>query len=317
MLKELMGNIPKESGFIKQFRFHQGWWRTFVLNEKEGVYWDKINKKETRVCNRMNNGEKTKKNFLSEEIVKVVQDSCENHVEAKAGIIEEDRLYNNLLSSQPLAFNFFGLLKANTDVALSFLKTLRPDIIKVEDVVFEFAPKSTSDHSAFDFGFVVRTKAGRGFWGFECKYTDTFSFRRQGSKVNYGDKSGVEEDRNYSKYFQIYQEYSNRFTDDYFSYVRDRNFNQLFRNELLAMQLKNEFDFVLTGLFCHHDDEETVKSGLEFQKKIGNGKDDFIVLTYADYFDRIQRFDLTWEQRELVMLLWARYCGLKLSEHII
>jgi len=316
-MKKLIGTIPNETGFKKQFRFHQGWWRAFVLNETEGVYWDTINKKEARVCNRMNDGEKTKKNFLSEEILTAVRDSCEKHKEEKSGIIEEDRLYNNLLSSQPLAFNFFGFFKANPDIALAFLKTLRPDIITIEDVVFEHAPKSTQDHSAFDFGFIVRSETGRGFWGFECKYTDTFSFKRHGVKVNYGDKSDVEEDRNYSKYYQIYQENYNRFPDEYFSYVRDRNFNQLFRNELLAILLKTEFDFVLTGLFCHHDDNETVKSGLEFQKKIGNGKDDFIVLTYADYFDCIQRLDLTWKQREFVMLLWARYCGVKLSERIL
>ena len=316
MLKELIGNIPKETGFIKQFRIHQGWWRTFVLNEMEGRYWDKINKKEASVCNRINNGEKTKKNFLSEEILTVVRDSCEKHKVEKSGIIEENRLYNNLLSSQPLAFNFFGFLKVHPDIALAFLRTLRPDIIQVETVVFEYAPKATSDHSAFDFGFIIRSETGRGFWGFECKYTDTFSFRGKGCKVNYGDKLGIEEDRNYSKYYETYQENPYRFPDDYFSYVRDRNFNQLFRNELLAMLLKTEFDFVLTGLFCHHGDKETVKSGHEFQKKIGNGKNDFVVLTYSDYFERIQRLDLTWEQRELIMLLWARYCGLILSQNI-
>lgn len=40
MLKSLIGNIPQESGLIKKNRIHQGWWRTFVLNEPEGVYTD-------------------------------------------------------------------------------------------------------------------------------------------------------------------------------------------------------------------------------------------------------------------------------------
>ncbi len=39
-LVKAIGNIPNESGFIKKFRLHQAWWRTFVLNEPEGVYTD-------------------------------------------------------------------------------------------------------------------------------------------------------------------------------------------------------------------------------------------------------------------------------------
>jgi len=74
---------------------------------------------------------------------------------------------------------------------------------------------------------------------------------------------------------------------------------------------------VITGLFCHHDDNKTVIAGSDFQKKIGNGICDFIVLTYADYFERIQKLDLDWLQRELVMMLWARYCGLGLSDNIL
>jgi len=231
----------------------------------------------------------------------------------KSGIMETDRLYNNLLSSQPLAFNFFGFFRAFPDIALAFLQTLRPDIIGVDDIVFEYAPQSSGDSSAFDFGFVVRTATQKGFLGFECKYTDTFSYQRSDTKVYYGDN----EDKNFENYHQLYTDNPDRFPDDYYSYVRDKNFNQLFRNELLGVQLKTDFDFVITGLFCHHDDNKTVDAGYKFQKKIGNRKDDFILLTYADYFERMQKLNLTWETRELVMMLWARYCGLDLSKNVV
>lgn len=260
----------------------------------------------------MMNGKDNNKNFLSEEIITSVKQAVETQKQKKSGIIDEDRLYNNLLSSQPLAFNFFGFFKSNPDIALAFLKTIRPDITDVEDVVFEFAPETTTDHSAFDFGFLLRSDTGRGFIGFECKYTDKFSCIRPKTKIYYGDS----EDKNYQNYYQIYFNNRDRFPNNYFSYVRNPYYNQLFRNELLAMQLNSEYDFVVTGLFCHQDDKEIIKAGLEFQKKIGNGKDDFILLTYADYFERIQKLDLLWEQRELIMLLWARYCGLQLSEQI-
>ena len=231
--------------------------------------------------------------------------------------MDKDRLYNNLLSSQPLAFNFFGFFKSNPDVALAFLQSLKPELTAVEDIVFEFAPKNSGDNSAFDFGFIVNTEDKRGFIGFECKYTDTFSYMRTtkppAKKYYYGEAG----DKNYEKYHKIYSENRDRLPDDYASYVLDQNFNQLFRNELLEIQLKSEFDFVITGLFCHHDDNLAVNAGKMFQKKIGNRENNFILLTYQDYFSTIQKLELSWELRELVMMLWARYCGLKLSEEII
>lgn len=310
MLKSLIGNIPNESGLIKKFRFHQGWWRTFVLNEEQGMYWDERNKKNAWVCNRINNGDQYPhlKNFLSEEIAREVERALKNHEANGSGIMERDRLYNNLLSSQPLAFNFFAFFNADKDLALAFLKTLRSDITSVEKVVFEHAPK-TKDHSAFDFGFIVNTEAGQGFIGFECKYSDTFSFRRKGSIVNYG----VDPDKRHKDYHPIFLANRHRLPDEYLSYVGDKRFNQLFRNELLALQL-NGFNFIITGLFCHHEDDDAINAGKLFQKKIGNGSSDFILLTYADYFERMQKLNLTWKQRELVMMLWARYCGLDLSK---
>jgi len=313
-MKNCIGTIPKESGFIAKFRQHQGWWRTFVLNQKEGEYYSQHTKKLEKVCNRINNGDQDpeKKNFLSKEIADEVQRALSLQ---KSGIMETDRLYNNLLSSQPLAFNFFGFFRANPDVALAFLQTLKPDIIAVDDIVFEYAPESSGDSSAFDFGFIVKTISLRGFIGFECKYTDNFSFQRtilNKPNIFYGDDG----DKNFENYHKIYLDNRDRFPDDYYSYVRDKNFNQLFRNELLGVQLKSEFDFVVTGLFCHHDDIKTIGAGQEFQKKIGNRCNDFIVLPYSRYFEIMQKLELSWEIRELVMMLWARYCGLDLSKNV-
>jgi len=315
MIKKTVGNIPRETGFIGRFRKHQGWWRAFVLNEAEGQYWDLRNKQWKHVCNRINNGEINphKKNFLSVAIANVVEEALNDNEDTKAGIINRDRLYNNLLSSQPLAFNFFGFLKAYPDLALAFIKSLKHEITGIKDIRFEYAPDKTVDHSAFDFGFIVESGSKTGFIGFECKYTDKFSSKRTKTNEYYGDDN----DRNYNSYYNLYKNNRERFPDDYYSYIRDPNYNQLFRNELLAVQLNPKPDFIVTGLFCHHDDKQIIRAGGEFRKKIGNGADDFIVLTYADYFNHIQKLDLTWEQRELVMMLWARYCGLKLSESIV
>jgi len=307
-------NIPNEDDFINQCRSHQDWWRQYVLNEEKGYHRNKKTNEEIPVGNRINNGEKFGQNFLSDEIRTEVKSAIEN---PHGGIIETKRLYNNLLSSQPLAFNFFGFFNANRQVALSFLQTIKPDIINVEEIVFEFAPESSGDNSAFDFGFIVNTSDTRGFIGFECKYTDTFSYKRIAKPKEKSFYYGEVGDKNYDNYYKIYTENRDRLPDEYSSYVMYKQFNQLFRNELLGIQLKPEykFDFIITGLFCHHYDTSAVQTGKLFQLKIGNGND-FIVMTYADYFDKIQKLNLSWELRELVMELWARYCGLKLSKKL-
>ena len=325
MLKSIIGDSSEKSDSVGRYRNHQGWWREFALGEPEGRYLDNKNKKWKTAPNRINNGKFTGKNFLSDEIAKVVAEAVIKQKESGKGKIDEDRLFNNLLSSQPLAFNFFGFFKSNHDIALPFLQTIRPDITKILDIVFEFAPESTKDRSAFDFGFIVCSGKKKGFIGFECKYTDTFSYKNPKTNIYYGD---VDDKKNYQNYYPLFIDNKNRFTEDYFFYVRNPIYNQLFRNELLAIHLNDEkelhgeklepkYDFIMTGLFCRQDDQETIKAGLEFKTKITNGLTDFILLTYTDYFERIQKLNLSWEQRELIMMLWARYCGLKLSNSFL
>ena len=154
----------------------------------------------------------------------------------------------------------------------------------------------------------------KGFIGFECKYTDKFSSQRtipNEPSVYYGDTK----DKNHKNYHKLYSDNPERFSDDYYSYIRDKNFNQLFRNELLGVQLKHRFDFVITGLFCHKDDK-AIETGIQFQEML-SGKDElFKVITYQDFITAMQRLDISWDKREFSMMLWARYCGTLLSEGV-
>jgi hypothetical protein len=52
-LLELLGNLPRESGFKKRMRLHQAWWWTFVLGEES-------------LGSTIQDGEETGKNFLTE-----------------------------------------------------------------------------------------------------------------------------------------------------------------------------------------------------------------------------------------------------------
>lgn len=301
-LKRQIGVLPKgESSFKKRIRFHQGWWRAFVLDEDEGN--NPVQKGE-QVCNTILNGsdDPHRKNFLSRKIVRAVLQTIEERKKAGSGILEENRLFNNLLSSQPLCFNFFGELKEDKVLALNVLRQFWPELTEVKNVMFEYAPEEnhTSDNSAFDVAFMVMEGTQCGIVGLECKYTDAFSSTLYTK----------------SAYESVYQKGLDRvFAAKYDEFVAPK-YNQLFRNQLIAEALvqNGKYQFAYTGLFCHQDDKSALKTGEEFQGMLKSGNQKFNIITYQNFIEKIQRLEISWEFRQLTMLLWARYCGNPLSE---
>jgi len=261
-LQERFGQIPKESGLTRKMRVHQGWWRTNVLNEEPGLH--PIIPTQN-VCNTMINGETNGKNFLTSNAINAVRETLAKRTKKNMGIIEEDRLFNNLLSSQPLCFNFFGELYADLDFGLLVLKTFYPDLTKLISVNFEFAPtiNYTNDRSAFDIAFEVKAANKKGLIGFECKYTDTFSFKPSKSTIFYGDEGN----KNYNAYLGIYNKSKDCFTKPY-------------------------FDFVRTELFCYQDDCSATATVKTFKTMLSN-PNNFQLITYNDFISKVQQLDLT------------------------
>ncbi len=290
------GNIPDETGLKNRTRIHQGWWRMNVLNEEPGKH---PKDADSNVCNTIYEGYLTMKNFLTDNTIKAVSETVNKRLEDDKGLIERDRLFNNLLSSQPLCFNFFGELMIDLDFGLNVLKIWWPDLTKLKKVIFEFAPKEnyTNDNSAFDVAFEVSKGDQTGIIGLECKYTDSFS--------------ATEYDK--PAYKKIYEK-SNSFRANYNDF-KSSNYNQLFRNQLIAEALiqYKKYNFVETGLFCYQQDNLAIRTAGEFQKMLNNSGH-FSIITYKDFIEKVQKIDLDWNQREWTMLLWARYCATVLSE---
>jgi hypothetical protein len=295
-LKNLIGKLPAESGFKARARFHQGWWRAFVLGEDQG---DHPIRKNERIGSTIRNGETSNKNFLSPSIANAVHQTIQERSLDRSGIIEQDRLFNNLLSSQPLCFNFFGLFKSDTDLALRVLRQFYPNLTTVKRIMFEYAPmeRYTNDNSAFDVAIEVTQGNQTGLIGLECKYTDSFS------SMQYDQES-------YRQIFSL----SKAFDAAYDSFIASK-YNQLFRNQLIAEALiqNKKCDFVLTGLFCHQDDKIAQDTGTAFMGMLENGNSRFKIITYRDFVEAIQRLEISWQFREYSMLLWARYIGAQLS----
>jgi hypothetical protein len=113
-------------------------------------------------------------NYLTPGIREVVQETL---AASSDQLFKKPRIYDDLLSSQPLCFNLFGEMKRNLDLATSVFRDLRPSSIRaVTDIQFEFSPgrgsvRFTGDRSAFDVFVQYDTQSGeRGFFGIEVKY---------------------------------------------------------------------------------------------------------------------------------------------------
>src|SRR4051812_17015976 len=102
-------------------------------------------------------------NFLTPTVARAVAAA-----KAQPGaLVSAPRIYDNLLSSQPLAFNLFAELQADLHLATAVGHALWPDLFaRVDDVRFEWSPgrgdaRYLGNRSAFDVAMVGRDAAGR------------------------------------------------------------------------------------------------------------------------------------------------------------
>lgn len=118
-------------------------------------------------------------NYLTDSVFEIVKDEVKN-AKNVGKVISEPRIWNNLLSSQPLAFNLFAELKLNGQLATKVFKELYPDlgIERITNIEFEHSPgrkdiKYTGDSSAFDVFVEYSTTSGQSsFFGIEVKYAE-------------------------------------------------------------------------------------------------------------------------------------------------
>jgi hypothetical protein len=123
---------------------------------------------------------RTGANFLTRNIFNQVELALDSS-KVTGALISEPRIWNNLLSSQPLAFNLFGELATDLNLATGVFRSLEcgTRIEQITRAEFEFSPgrgnpKYTNDRTAFDVFFEFITVNGsKGFIGIEVKYAES------------------------------------------------------------------------------------------------------------------------------------------------
>lgn len=175
-----------------------------------------------------------KVNFLTERIQQLASGEMAK-AKASGALFNQERMWANLLSSQPLCFNLFGELSFDLDAATACFRALFPDRInRVTAVKFEYSPGRgdtlyTGDKSAFDV-FVEYERDGlSGFLGIEVKYAESLR------------------EEEFKKSVEIFEKHSLRYTDlteahgvfapNVIDTLRRPPLSQIWRDHLLALAL--------------------------------------------------------------------------------
>jgi hypothetical protein len=134
-------------------------------------------------------------NYLTPGIRSVVRrELAAARQEGGERLFAEPRIYDNLLSSQPLCFNLFAELQRDLPLATRLVHALTAGrFAAVEAVEFEYSPgrsdpRYTGDRSAFDVFLRCRTaRGGAGFIGIEVKYHENLQAKPGEHRARYDE----------------------------------------------------------------------------------------------------------------------------------
>ena len=210
-----------ERGFQWRLRLLQSLWR-----EEKGFAAGKYRGKTRGARLAMPAAKDNLENYLTQNIRKVVSEELDDPGDKLYGA---PRIYENLLSSQPLCFNLFGELTLDLDLATRALADMSEGrIARVRAIDFEFSPgrkdsRYTGDRSAFDVYVQYETRSGgKGFAGIEVKYHES---------LNIGDEKKHYEDHG-ERYDEI-AEAMECFHEAKLGELRGSRLQQIWRDHLL------------------------------------------------------------------------------------
>lgn len=221
-------NVDK-SDFQRKARILQSIWR-----EKQGYDPGEFRGKIRGARLRMPWAKESLANYLTDTIREVVRNEVLDKVKSQGKMYGSPRIFNNLLSSQPLCFNLFGELQQDLDLASRIMKTLTSGRVhEVTGIEFEHSPgrgnsRYTDDNSAFDVYITYRGEKGeRGFTGIEVKYHENLKQAPAQHRPRYDEVA----------------EAMNCFLPDQLPRLREKPLEQIWRDHLLAGSILQVDDF--------------------------------------------------------------------------
>lgn len=224
-----------------------------------------------------------------------------------AAMIDEARLYGNLLSSMPLAFNLFGLLKLDLSFASRVLGELFPDLAgaQVRAVLFEHSPGRgnpvlTGDHSAFDVLLRYEKPDGtRGFVAIEMKYSESCQEPASAVRRRYDDLAEV----------------SGLFVEPRKPALRTKPLQQLFREHLLAqaMLMRGDYDEGRFVVIAPQLNALVARAVAGYHAELKPAGEDHVSFASVTLEDAIVALAMAGEE-QYAARLYRRYCDFQLVD---
>ena len=225
---------PSDSPFVAKARFLQSWYRVNKLSQKDYGFGPE-ECSHSKYGNILVNGEHTGSNFLLPEIFEYARHRTKFLKNGET--LKEYRLFNNMLSSQPMCFNLFYPLKSlferDAVKASNILRACFPalEIQLALSLDIEYLPYPISeylnDRTAFDAMLIYKSATGeRNILAIETKYVESLG-------LNPSSQAG-------RKLQEILVNNCNMFNARGKKINSEEGFGQLGRNFLLAEKFREQ-----------------------------------------------------------------------------
>lgn len=279
-LKKFSAYYKSDTAFASSARLKQSMWRESNGYKKPdgklGNYIDRDYAKAFR------------SNFLTNKIKTLVQyELYSAHYKGK--LISEPRIWENLLSSQPLAFNLFGEMHFDLSLATRFFKKLYPGVVnEVNQILFEHSPGRgnkgyTGDHSAFDvFIEFLNKEKRRGFIGIEVKYAEDMKDSEKNCKRIFDDHK--------ADYIKLTNKYK-IFIDGAIDNLKHAPLQQVWRDHLLAIATLQDYDMGFFVFLYPKENDECQKVVTDYKKTLNSDCSicSFVPALLEDYISVISK----------------------------
>ena len=198
--------------------------------------------------------QETLANFLTETVRGVVRREVIDEGKSRGKLYGKPRIFNDLLSSQPLAFNLFGELQQDLDLATEVFRSFTGGRMNtVTGIEFEYSPgRYTGDRSAFDVLVTYMTSdRNPGFAGIEVKYHENLIGKAARHRSRYDEVAAA----------------MGCFRKERLALLKEQPLQQIWRDHLLAGSLNAASEFAdgffvflypQQNYFCHEAASEYV-----------------------------------------------------------
>jgi len=233
-------------------------------------------------------------NYLTKPIRDVVRAEVCDPVASAGKLYGKPRIFDNLLSSQPLCFNLFGELTYDLHLASAVVSNLSDGrFTEVTSIAFEYSPghgdpRYLNDHSAFDVFVHCRTAGGgTGFLGIEVKYHENMAGAAGKDKTRYDEVA-----------------------DQMGCFTRERGLlkasplQQIWRDHLLAgiTRIEDNYDDGMFVMLYPQDNPHVSRAIDNYRTQLLN-EDTFAVWIMEDFVDKLRdHSDAPW-----IELFYDRY----------